>query len=317
LSVIAFKLLDLTKVHDDFEKKCPTGRRGHIPQSTRRNSSKDRPPAPVQQQRAHTAPVAPARSVPTQQKKVQQKPPQGNLMDFGSSAGARGGNALHHANSAPSLHRHPVNPNETNAEKLKREYKAKAQTANRIWDPIDERWVEIDPKVANSAAPTSENTKKEIGISLDATSAVGKSATVQAAVHKRVNDMKESQAKALQEVRGREAKKKRDEAEEDDVRRRLEPKIKAWSEEHGKKKQLRALVATMQNILWPAAAATWKPMSIGDLLDDKKVKLAFHKASRVVHPDKTHHLSAEERFLAKRMFDALSQAKAEFDEQAK
>jgi len=65
-------------------------------------------------------------------------------------------------------------------------------------------------------------------------------------------------------------------------------------------------------ILWPGA--TWKPLTIGDLLDDKKVKLAFHKASRVVHPDKTHQLSAEQRFLAKRIFDALSQAKTEFDD---
>ncbi len=42
-------------------------------------------------------------------------------------------------------------------------------------------------------------------------------------------------------------------------------------------------------------------------MDDRKCKLAFHKASRGVHPDKTIHLSAEGRFLAKRIFDALSQ----------
>jgi len=56
---------------------------------------------------------------------------------------------------------------------------------------------------------------------------------------------------------------------------------------------------------------------LGDLLEDGKVKRAFHKASRVVHPDKTHHLPADQRFLAKRIFDALSQAKTEFDEGSK
>jgi hypothetical protein len=236
-------------------------------------------------------------------------------MDFGAPAPAPASRTLHHMHSAPSsLNRTPSNPNETRTEKLKREYQAKKQTSNRVWDPVDERWVEVDPKVANSAngsAPKSN--EKLVGISLDATAAIGKPAHVAAAVEKRVNDMKNSQAKALQEVREREAKKKADEAAEDLVRQRLTPKIKAWSEEHGKKKQLRALLASLQTVLWPAAVAKWKVVTIGDLLDDKKVKLCFHKASRIVHPDKTQDLGAEERFLAKRIFDALSQAKSEFD----
>ena len=127
--------------------------------------------------------------------------------------------------------------------------------------------------------------------------------------------MRQSQVKALQEVREREENKKRQEDEEDAARKQLEPKIKAWSEEHGKKKQLRALLGTLHIILWPGA--NWKPMGLGDLLEDGKVKRAFHKASRVVHPDKTHHLPADQRFLAKRIFDALSQAKTEFDEGSK
>jgi hypothetical protein len=154
--------------------------------------------------------------------------------------------------------------------------------------------------------------KKEVGISLDPANAAGKSLAVQRAVHARVNEMKQSQAKALQEVRERELKKKQDEAEEDAIRKQLEPKIKAWSEEHGKKKQLRALLASLHTVLWPGAQ--WKQVTIGDLLDPKKVKVQFHKASRVVHPDKAHHLPADQRFLAKRIFDALSQAKNEFDE---
>ena len=212
-------------------------------------------------------------------------------------------------------------PGETRAEKLKREYAQKKQTANRVWDDVDQRWVEVDPKKANSAAASNPHVAsvggkaKTVGISLDPANAVGKSANVQNAVNARVNEMKKSQQKALQEVRQREEKKKQDEAEEDSVRRKLEPKIKAWSEEHGKKKQLRALLGTLHTILWPEA--NWKPVSIGDVLDDSKCKRCYHKASRVVHPDKTHHLDAEKRFLAKRIFDALSQAKTEFDNGAK
>ena len=197
--------------------------------------------------------------------------------------------------------------NESRAEKLKREYAQKASQAQRVWDDVDQRWVEAKPNAAE------ENERpKAVGISLDASNAVGKSASVQAAVHQRVNDMKNSQAKALAEVRKREEQKKANDAEEDQVRRALEPKIKAWSEEHGKKKQLRALLASLHTILWQGA--NWKQISIGDILDDSKVKKFYHKASRVVHPDKTHDLDAEKRFLSKRIFDALTQAKTAFDE---
>ena len=235
-------------------------------------------------------------------------------MDFGPtpSAGSNGSSSLHHSSfggaSPPS--------DESRAQKLKREYAKKNSTDQRVWDEIDQRWVEADKSDHIAGKRVDESpTKKEVGISLDPSNAVGKSSAVQAAVHSRVNEMRESQAKALQEIREREDKKKRDEAEEDEVRKRLEPRIKSWSEEHGKKKQLRALLATLHTILWPDAP--WKQVTIGDLLDDKKVKLAFHKASRVVHPDKAHHLDAEKRFLAKRIFDALSQAKTEFDDGTK
>jgi hypothetical protein len=207
---------------------------------------------------------------------------------------------------------HPHN-NESRTEKLKREYAQKNQTASRVWDDIDQRWVEKDATVAakaNTMPPASQ--KKVVGITLDPANAVGKSAQVQAAVQQRVDSMKLEQDKAVMEVREREAKKKQMEAEEDEVRKRLEPKIKVWSEEHGKKKQLRALLASLHTILWPGAK--WKQITIGDLLDDKKVLKCFQRASLVVHPDKTGHMDSEQRFLAKRVFDALCQAKAQFDD---
>jgi hypothetical protein len=68
----------------------------------------------------------------------------------------------------------------------------------------------------------------------------------------------------------------------------------------------------LHTILWEDSG--WKPISLADVLDDSKVKKVYHQASRVVHPDKTGHLDAEKRFVAKRVFDALTQAKVEFDE---
>jgi hypothetical protein len=326
--IIAFKLLDLVKMNDDFENKHG-GEKGHAPVAAPRAPPKPRAapqhrtPAPTQYRTPAPHPT-PQQQRPSQQQhaaSVQRPAPArqpaaphatANLMDFGTPAPAAH-SGFHRSASMPA-----VPSNETRAEKLKREYAKKTQSSNRVWDDVDQRWVEVDPaagfKAGSQSAPpepSSSPSKKTVGIKLDPANAIGKSATVQAAVHARVNEMKQSQEKAVQEVREREAKKAASEAEEDEVRKRMEPRIKAWSEEHGKRKPLRALLASLHTILWPGA--NWKQLTIGDLLDDSKVKRAFFMASRVVHPDKTGDLDAEKRFLAKRVFDALSQAKTDFD----
>lgn len=235
-------------------------------------------------------------------------------MGFGGGGGAaRPAATLHHSHSMPTAGR----PGETKQQKLKREYAAKAATNNRVWDDIDQRWIEQTPPAAAQAQAAGHPgaAPKTVGISLDGTGAIGKSANVAAAVNARVHDMKESQEKAVREVRAREEKKKADDDAEDEVRRRLEPKIKIWSEEHGKKKQLRALLGSLHTILWPEAK--WKQVSIGDMLDNSKCVKFYRKATLVVHPDKTHKLNPEQRFLAKRIFDAITQAKTAFDNQKK
>lgn len=313
VAVITFKLVDLVKLQDELDKRGPP------PARQPRARPAPRPRAtPAPKQRAQVPANARPRARPQQTAQRpaarQQQAQTASLLDFGAGGGPPAapttGNfnpkTLHHATSAP-----PAPVNETRAQRLKREQEHKMKTSNRVWDDIDQRWVEAKPKTPAAGAPAAKPKTKVVGVKLDGSGAVGKSASVQAGVNKRVNEMKEAQDKALQEVREREARKKKDEDEEDVVRKQLEPKIKAWAEEHGKKKQIRALLGTLHTILWPGAK--WKPISLGDLLEDKKVKRAFHKATLVVHPDKTHDLPPDQRFLAKRIFDALSQAKTDFD----
>eukprot|EP00549_Striatella_unipunctata_P004082 CAMPEP_0118682282 /NCGR_PEP_ID=MMETSP0800-20121206/5403_1 /TAXON_ID=210618 ORGANISM="Striatella unipunctata, Strain CCMP2910" /NCGR_SAMPLE_ID=MMETSP0800 /ASSEMBLY_ACC=CAM_ASM_000638 /LENGTH=486 /DNA_ID=CAMNT_0006578663 /DNA_START=30 /DNA_END=1490 /DNA_ORIENTATION=- len=339
VSVIAFKLLDLVKMHDDFAKKhgdhapvTPSAPRppkqAAAPQI--RSPPPARAPAPRQPPRAAPQPrpqaqpprVAPPRQagspVPAPRAPIPtvRKPPAatGNLMDFGEPSSSQ---------SSFSPMGSSGFPGETKAQKKQREYAKKKAEQKLVWDDVDQRYVAIDPKsggafkkgttseppgTTTSAAPK----KKMVGIKLDASNAVGKSAQVQAAVNQRLDDMKQSQEKAVKEIREREEKKKADEAEEDQYRRKLEGKIRVWSEEHGKKKQLRALLCSMHTVLWPGSG--WKPVNLGDVLDASKCKKCYHKASRIVHPDKTGDLDPEKRFLAKRVFDALSQAKTAFDE---
>ena len=115
----------------------------------------------------------------------------------------------------------------------------------------------------------------------------------------------------IADLREREAAKQREAREMDEVKARLEPKIKGWSEEYGKKRQLRALLSSLDKVLWEGSG--WKPINLGDVLDAKKARRAYLKASLKVHPDKTKKLNAEQKFIATRVFDALSQANSVFE----
>jgi hypothetical protein len=323
VAVLCFKLLDLVKATDDVNSKHG----GH--------------PPPIQS-RSHAAPAPAPRPAPRAQPAAQPRPqptpapsrayqsaapppaasaaPVGDLMGFGSSpAPASNPKSLNHAMSSPPAMGRGGRPDEERWERLKRESQQKERTAakNRVWDPVDERWVEIEPGSAppghaKSGIDAGAPKAKVVGIKLDDSAPQAASEAGRKGRADRIAKMAAEQEKKVAEFKAREAKKKADEDTEDIIRRQFDPKIKAWAEEHGKKKQLRALLASLHTVLWPGAK--WKQLTIGDLLDDGKVRRAFLKASLVVHPDKTSELNPEERFLAKRIFDALSQAKTDFDD---
>ena len=247
------------------------------------------------------------------------------LMDFGATTTSTSMHRSFSATTTTSNHTgsKSFTTSETKEEKLKREYAEKAQQQNRVWDEVDERWVVVDTtnsdkekkgvSVHSSTSSTNVSTVKIKGISLDDTSnAVGKSARVQSAVHQRVTEMKMAQEKAKEELKQRQEMAASLEQEEDLVRIKLDPKIKHWSEEHGKKKQLAALLSSLHLVIWPEAQ--WKQVNLGDLLEEKKLRSCYKRASLKVHPDKTKDLSAEQRFLAKRIFDALTQAMTVYED---
>lgn len=352
-AVICFKVLDLMRVRMDCNGGGVVRRASGVPRRTNSNASSVQQQQQQRPTRSNSGRgVAPAgapripshRSSSAHATPAKTAAPTGNLMDFGSTSSSsaaaassmmstpqqqqRASSSLH-SSTSKSTPTGKAHPNETRAEKLKREYAKKNAQSNRVWDEVDQRWVEGPIKNGEVAAARSASTPKSSsssasnngvasatkavkGISLSTTNAIGKSASVQAAVHARVADMESSQQKAISELRNREAAKANADAQEDLVRQRLEPKLKAWSEEHGQKKQLRALLANLHTILWEGSG--WKQVSLADVLEDNKVKRVYHKASRVVHPDKTMGLDVEKKFVAKRVFDALTQAKVAFDE---
>ena len=177
------------------------------------------------------------------------------------------------------------------------------------------------PKISRNERKTTEIGAFEVGnfapfscpgITLDGPlNTAGKAAHVASAMRERRASMVANQAAAKEALRERAAAKASEEAAFDDLHVKLGPLLKAWSEDHGKKKNVRALLAGMDKVMWPES--NWTPISIGDLLDPKKVKRAYYKASRFVHPDKLVNLTTEQKFIGKRVFDALSQAYADFE----
>lgn len=78
--------------------------------------------------------------------------------------------------------------------------------------------------------------------------------------------------------------------------------VEAWVE--GKEKNVRALLSSLQNILWPGA--NWKPVSMATLMDNNQVKKAYQKACLLVHPDKV--VKGDHEQLAHEIFIELTQA---------
>eukprot|EP00588_Corethron_pennatum_P010450 CAMPEP_0194267814 /NCGR_PEP_ID=MMETSP0169-20130528/2248_1 /TAXON_ID=218684 /ORGANISM="Corethron pennatum, Strain L29A3" /LENGTH=532 /DNA_ID=CAMNT_0039008797 /DNA_START=110 /DNA_END=1708 /DNA_ORIENTATION=- len=224
----------------------------------------------------------------------------------------------------------PLPPQETPFQKKQRENRENMARQEKVWDKIEERWVVTGQnKPSPSTRQGSSNTSaKKVYVAGEVSSSSGvkahvkldanainsaKSIVAREGIRKRLNDMSEKQEQAVKELREREAAKVNAQDEEDEVRRRLEPMVKTWSEEFGKKKKLRPLLANMHKIMWPESG--WKQVNLGDILDDKKARRCYLKATLKVHPDRTKDLDAEKRFLAKRVFDALSQAMTVFEDQ--
>lgn len=75
----------------------------------------------------------------------------------------------------------------------------------------------------------------------------------------------------------------------------------------GKEDNLRALLASLDSILWPEVG--WKSVSMADLVMPKKVKMAYMKAVAKTHPDKIANESdTEKKMIAQAVFVTLNQA---------
>lgn len=80
--------------------------------------------------------------------------------------------------------------------------------------------------------------------------------------------------------------------------------VDRWANEGGRKANLRALLSTMETVLWEGSG--WKKITLADLVDPTSVKNYYKKAITVVHPDKVVGQRRQE--LARHIFAALRQS---------
>ncbi|WOK94701.1 auxilin-related protein 2-like [Canna indica] len=121
----------------------------------------------------------------------------------------------------------------------------------------------------------------------------------------------ERAAKALAEKNERDMQVQREQAERHRIAETLDFEIKRWAA--GKEGNLRALLSTLQYVLWPECG--WQPVSLTDLITGAAVKKVYRKATLCIHPDKVQQKGAtlQQKYIAEKVFDLLKEAWNKFN----
>ncbi|KAI4330102.1 hypothetical protein MLD38_028409 [Melastoma candidum] len=121
----------------------------------------------------------------------------------------------------------------------------------------------------------------------------------------------ERAAKALAEKNQRDLLAQREQAERHRIAETLDIEIKRWAA--GKEGNLRALLSTLQYVLWPECG--WQPVSLTDLITGASVKKVYRKATLCIHPDKVQQKGAtlQQKYIAEKVFDLLKEAWNKFN----
>lgn len=121
----------------------------------------------------------------------------------------------------------------------------------------------------------------------------------------------ERAAKALAEKNQRDLQVQMEQQERHRISESLDIEIKRWAA--GKEGNLRALLSTMQYVLWPECG--WQPVSLTDLITGASVKKVYRKATLCIHPDKVQQKGAtlQQKYVAEKVFDMLKEAWNKFN----
>ncbi|KAL3653221.1 hypothetical protein CASFOL_002902 [Castilleja foliolosa] len=121
----------------------------------------------------------------------------------------------------------------------------------------------------------------------------------------------ERTVKALAEKNQRDLQAQMEQEERHRIGGTLDIEIKRWAA--GKEGNLRALLSTLQYVLWPECG--WQPVSLTGLIIGASVKKAYRKATLCIHPDKVQQKGAtlQQKYIAEKVFDLLKEAWNKFN----
>lgn len=92
----------------------------------------------------------------------------------------------------------------------------------------------------------------------------------------------------------------------------VDSRVKKWR--LSKESNLRALISTLQNVLWEGSG--WKEIGMGDLLMPGKVKINYMKGIAKVHPDKLPtSATTEQKMISAAVFATLNEAWEKFKQE--
>ncbi|KAA1084133.1 hypothetical protein PGT21_018688 [Puccinia graminis f. sp. tritici] len=112
-------------------------------------------------------------------------------------------------------------------------------------------------------------------------------------------------SEAVQRLKIANEKIELEEAQKLDAKDAVDERIGAWK--NGKENNLRALIASLDSVLWDQL--NWKKVSMAELLTESQVKVKYVRAISKVHPDKIpKDATVAQQMIAKSVFAVLNEA---------
>ncbi|KAI8619994.1 hypothetical protein BC830DRAFT_1101159 [Chytriomyces sp. MP71] len=111
--------------------------------------------------------------------------------------------------------------------------------------------------------------------------------------------------KAVEAVRQQNEQQEKEEDLKFQVKEDVEARIESWK--RGKEANIRALLSSLDTILWPDL--NWNTINLSELITPQQVKVRYMKAVAKVHPDKLKQgTTVEQKLIANEVFAVLNKA---------
>ncbi|KAI9140721.1 hypothetical protein BKA69DRAFT_1078404, partial [Paraphysoderma sedebokerense] len=163
---------------------------------------------------------------------------------------------------------------------------------------------------SSQPAPSNSNPKDELLSMFDTTNSFSGSSGIGSGIASQLPPEKQSTvdvnaSKAVQEIRAQEKANEIEAEEKLRLKDYIDAKILAWKA--GKEANLRALLSSLETVLWEELK--WTKTNLSELITPNQVKVRYMKAIAKIHPDKIPSTeTTEHKLIANAVFSILNDA---------